>query len=49
MEPFKNWISPALVDHMAHHLGNHLPDFDRQSFELPILAELENLELKHKV
>ncbi|EBA04501.1 putative DNA alkylation repair protein [Rhodobacterales bacterium HTCC2150] len=48
MEPFKNWISPALVDHMAHHLGNHLPDFDRQSFELPILAELENLELKQR-
>jgi len=48
MEPFKNWISPTLVDHLAHHLAKHQPAFDRPRFEQPILAELENLELKQR-
>lgn len=49
MEPFKNEISPALVDMLADHLGKHLPSFEPESFTAPLLQRLPDLELKQRV
>ncbi|MEL6964305.1 MAG: DNA alkylation repair protein [Pseudomonadota bacterium] len=49
MEPFKNAISPALVNLIAFHLGRQLPAFDRASFVAPLLERLPALELKQRV
>ena len=46
MEPFKNNISPELVGLIADQLGRNIKNFDRQAFEVPILAALPKLELK---
>jgi len=46
IEPFKNLFSPELVSCLADHLARHLDDFSRASFEDPILAKLDQLELK---
>ncbi|MEM9635141.1 MAG: DNA alkylation repair protein [Pseudomonadota bacterium] len=48
MEPFKNKISPDLVQCLGMHIERHLEGFDRQSYEAAILAELSNLELKQR-
>lgn len=48
MEPFKNAYSPQLVACIADHLEKHVSSFDRESFCRPILAELEQLELKER-
>jgi 3-methyladenine DNA glycosylase AlkC len=48
MEPFKNWLSPALVGCIADHLQKHVNDFDRAAFEQPVLAALPALELKQR-
>jgi 3-methyladenine DNA glycosylase AlkC len=48
MEPFKNWLSPALVTCIADHLQKHVDDFDRAAFETPVLAALPALELKQR-
>lgn len=46
MEPFKNLFSPQLVRTLGAHLQDQLDDFERESFEMAILAELGSLELK---
>jgi len=46
MEPFKNLFSPELVGVLADHLEALIPTFERTTFEGPILADLESLELK---
>ncbi|WP_114287392.1 DNA alkylation repair protein [Candidatus Halocynthiibacter alkanivorans] len=48
MEPFKNWLSPELVVCIADHLQTHVDEFDRPSFEQPVLAALPALELKQR-
>lgn len=45
-ELFKNNISPALVRCIAGHLEKHLQQFHRASFEMEIIKDLEELELK---
>jgi 3-methyladenine DNA glycosylase AlkC len=45
-EPFKNFISPALVHQTAQHLHQAWRGFDRKSFEQQALDGLEALELK---
>lgn len=46
MEPFKNNLSPELVFCIADHLQKQLVEWDRASFETPVLKELPDLELK---
>ena len=46
MEPFKNFISPQIADQIADHLCRVHPGQKREAFLTPILARLENLELK---
>ncbi|MEW6703246.1 MAG: DNA alkylation repair protein [Pseudomonadota bacterium] len=46
MEPFKNFISPALVRSMGEHLVRASRAFDRRAFEQRALHGLEALELK---
>jgi len=48
MEPFKNLFSPALVSSLADHLHLQVSGFDRDKFETPILADLQQLELKQR-
>jgi 3-methyladenine DNA glycosylase AlkC len=48
MEPFKNRISADLVGHISSQLVQHVPDFKRTAFEKPILAQLDDLELKDR-
>ncbi|MBL4616397.1 MAG: hypothetical protein JKY46_01760 [Robiginitomaculum sp.] len=48
MEPFKNSFSPALVSCLADHLHLQVSGFDRAEFEAPILANLQELELKQR-
>ncbi|MCV0424125.1 MAG: DNA alkylation repair protein [Roseibium sp.] len=48
MEPFKNNISPDLVQNLGCLLGRHLPDFDRAAYEAAILSKLHDLELKQR-
>lgn len=48
MEPFKNKLSPALVDCIASHLAKHHKDFDVQGFRHNILSQLDQLELKQR-
>lgn len=49
IEPFKNKISPQLVQCYGWHLQQQLPHFDRDAFESGILAELDKLELKQRI
>jgi len=46
IEPFKNLFSPELVSCLADHLATHVEGFERASFEVPILEQLDQLELK---
>lgn len=46
MEPLKNNLSPQLVSYFSYHLSKHIKDFNKKSFEQPILNELPDLELK---
>jgi len=48
MEPFKNKISPAVVETLALHLARHLDGFDAEAFKHPILEMLPSLELKQR-
>jgi 3-methyladenine DNA glycosylase AlkC len=48
VEPFKNNFSPELVSCFADHLQKHISSFNRESFEKPICALLEQLELKDR-
>ena len=48
MEPFKNAYSPRLISIFAQHLSKHIPDFKISEFVDPILAQLEQLELKER-
>ncbi|MCF6293810.1 MAG: hypothetical protein L3J04_10490 [Robiginitomaculum sp.] len=48
MEPFKNSFSQALVSCLADHLHLQVSGFDRAGFEAPILANLQELELKQR-
>lgn len=41
-------FSPALVSHLADHLHLQVSGFDRAGFEAPILADLQELELKQR-
>jgi len=45
-EPFKNFISPALVEGAARHLARAWPDFDARRFTTLALRGLDALELK---
>ncbi len=49
MEPFKNAISPAVVNLLATHIESAYPAFGRVRFAASVLAELEQLELKARV
>ncbi|MFC1673830.1 DNA alkylation repair protein [Pseudomonadota bacterium] len=49
MEPFKNKISPQLVQCIGAHLQKSLSGFRRSTFEGPVLARLESLELKERM
>jgi hypothetical protein len=46
MEPFKEFLSAAVVDQLAEHLALRLPQFDRAGFTGPLLDRLDRLELK---
>ncbi len=48
-EPFKNLVSPATVQHMAHHLGRTMPDFDAMRFQALALHQQAELELKARI
>jgi 3-methyladenine DNA glycosylase AlkC len=48
MEPFKNVFSQELVGQISGHLGKHIADFNERRFQSPILAALEDLELKER-
>ena len=48
MEPFKNNLSPQLVNCIAGHLEKHVSNFERTTFENAILQDLESLELKER-
>lgn len=48
-EPFKNFISPATVQHMAQHLGRTLPGFDAERFQALALHQQAELELKARI
>ncbi len=48
-EPFKNLVSPATVQHMAHHLGRTTPGFDAVRFQALALHQQEELELKARI
>ncbi|TQV83687.1 DNA alkylation repair protein [Denitrobaculum tricleocarpae] len=47
-EPFKNFISAALVDEMASHLSKAWPRFPREAFVAEAAHELDKLELKER-
>lgn len=49
MEPFKNSISPKLVELLAGHIAKHWSGFDLPSFHNHVLTGLEDLELKARV
>lgn len=49
MEPFKNAISPDLINLIAVHLERQLRAFDRSRFIAPLLERLPSLELKQRV
>lgn len=48
MEPFKNKISPDLVQCLGMHIERHLETFDRAAYEAAILSALDQLELKQR-
>ncbi|WP_302172338.1 DNA alkylation repair protein [uncultured Hydrogenophaga sp.] len=48
-EPFKNLVSPATVEHMAHHLGRVTPGFDAARFSHLALENQPALELKARI
>ena len=48
MEPFKNNISPDLVQNLGSLLACHLTGFDQEAFETAILSRLHELELKQR-
>ncbi|MFN3249111.1 DNA alkylation repair protein [Roseibium album] len=48
MEPFKNKISPDLVQCLGMHIERHLETFDRAAYEAAILSGLDQLELKQR-
>ncbi|MFN3955284.1 MAG: DNA alkylation repair protein [Pararhodobacter sp.] len=46
MEPFKNFLSPAVVRRIADHLVRVQPGLDHAAFMAPVLERLESLEMK---
>ena len=48
MEPFKNFLNPALVTKMAGHFQNHWPDFNKNPFISDTTKDFETLELKQR-
>lgn len=46
MEPFKNFLSPAVVHRIADHLVRVQPGLNREAFLAPVLERLESLEMK---
>ena len=49
MEPLKNHISQALIELTAHHISQHMPDFDAPHFLSMTVDALPMLELKARV
>lgn len=47
-EPFKNWISPKLIQDMAQHFKRHWKNFDDNAFIATTCDGLEALELKER-